>query len=356
MITLTAKISPKSTNSSQISNLSASGSKNNVSAEIGDVLGKKTTQDNPFIIGASSLGDGATFLGKSRSYISFASNIIITIKGNVSNGLVIVFDTLNNRHPKNIYINSKTYLVDSAVFKVEGLPQTTNYIRIPNWNTPNYPKVISGIYLPQEDIYINLSNIISLNGNINYRSDNKLPSYGILSNSGKLEANDNDNSVLELAEKQELTSDMDIVVELNNTLAKISVDVGHFKTKEWEYDNDNRSFSVSLKDDLVEWQDIQVKGINFDPRNPYAVLPNGTMADLYKWLHSTERTPQKYEMLSFEELDAKTQEILNSTSTKYPLLEDGTLWEQWTKLCEVCGLYIYKNNNGKTVCSYVYGG
>jgi hypothetical protein len=60
-------------------------------------------------------------------------------------------------------------------------------------------------------------------------------------------------------------------------------------------------------------------------------------------------------MLQFEELDQKTQDILELTRVDYPLLEDGTLWEQWQKLCEVCGLYIYKNNEGKTVCTYTYG-
>jgi hypothetical protein len=115
------------------------------------------------------------------------------------------------------------------------------------------------------------------------------------------------------------------------------------------------SVSVSLQDNLVEWQEIQIEGFGYDPRNPYKVLANGTMEDLYNWLQNGDRTPTKYRMLRFERLDEQTQNILRYTKIEYPLLKSGSLWEQWTKLCQVCGLYIYKNSQGNTVCSYTYG-
>ena len=126
------------------------------------------------------------------------------------------------------------------------------------------------------------------------------------------------------------------------------------ETTDWDYDNNNRSVSVSLQDDLVEWQNIYVKGFDYDPRNPFKILPNGTMKDLYEiWLY--KEVPSKYRLLEFDELDTITQNILANTKIKYPLLKGGTLWEQFVKLCEVCGLYVYKNKDGKTVCSYTYG-
>jgi hypothetical protein len=57
----------------------------------------------------------------------------------------------------------------------------------------------------------------------------------------------------------------------------------------------------------------------------------------------------------FYQLDTQTQEILKNTKIIYPLLEASTLWQQWNKLCQVCGLYIYKNGKGNIVCSYIYG-
>lgn len=216
------------------------------------------------------------------------------------------------------------------------------------------------IGLSDGDIIIDYKTLISLNRSIFYRNETKLPSYGILSNNGNLEFNDFDGTILSYAERLLLTSDLEIEINLNNTLTGLSEKVGVFKTKDWEYDNNNKTVSVSLKDDLEEWQDIQVKGFSCDPRKPNAVLENKSMADLYKWLQAQDengnyRTPQKYKMLSFDELDEITKKVLNSITIDYPFLNDGTLWEQWQKLCEVCALYIYKNNQGRTVCIYSYG-
>lgn len=209
-----------------------------------------------------------------------------------------------------------------------------------------------GSYIKVEKDFA-LNNLISLERSIFDRSDTKLPSYGILSNNGNLEFNDTNGAFLAYANAGMLVSGLKVHILLNNTLSKSSEQVGVFETDTWDYDNNNRSVSVSLKDDLEEWQDIQVDGFGYDPREPFKIIANGKMSNIYKWLH--KRTPQKYQMLDIEQLDKETQNILESTIIQYPLLESGTLWEQWTKLCQVCGLYIYKNNEGKTVCTYAYG-
>ena len=204
-------------------------------------------------------------------------------------------------------------------------------------------------------IPINYNNLISLNCNINYRGDNKLPSYGIISNVGELEFNDFNGEVLKYAEQLLLTSGSKVVIMLMNTESNYNQIVGSFETRDWDYDNNNRRVSVSLKDDLEEWQDIQVEGFGYDPREPFKIISNGKMSNIYRWLQHKKRTPEKYQMLTFEQLDEKTRNILENTIIQYPLLESANLWEQWTKLCQVCGLYIYKNNEGNTVCTYTYG-
>jgi hypothetical protein len=215
------------------------------------------------------------------------------------------------------------------------------------------------IYIGDEIVEIDYKHLISLNSKITYRSDNKLPSYGIMSNDGRIEFNDIYDTANGLwkfnnyAEEQMLTSDIKVEIVLKNTIAKTEQRVGLYETKDWDYDNDNKSVSVALKDDLEEWQDIFIDGISYDPREPYKVLKNGTMAELYDWLH--RKTLEKYEMLSLSELDDKTRIVLENTKILYPLLESGSLWQQWEKLCQVCALYIYKNNQGKTVCTYTLG-
>lgn len=364
MITLTARIDLMSGNNGTLSSVSSEISKNNISSEIGAILGSKSQGSNPFILGASKLGDGSALSGKVDYFIGsqlsnkngvFEQPYEITISGKDITSFTIEFDKVNNRHPNTIKIDNIEHFVNKSIFTVGGLsPQNSHTIIIDNWNFPNYPLVIASINM-EIRIDINYHNLISLNRSIAYRGDNKLPSYGIISSTGNLEFNDLNGEIKNYAEQMLLTSDLKVVINLNNTLAKTHEQVGIFETRDWDYDNDNRSVSVSLKDDLEEWQDIQVQGFNYDPREPFKIIADGKMSNVYRWLQNKEITPEKYNMLTFEELDTKTRNILESTIIQYPLLESANLWEQWQKVCEVCGLYIYKNNEGKTVCTYTYG-
>ena len=190
------------------------------------------------------------------------------------------------------------------------------------------------------------SNLLSLERKIIDRSDIKLPSYGVISNAGQMAFIDKNKRFLGYANNGSLVSGIPIEIYLTDTLSKKSERVGIFYSDKWNYDNNNREVSVSLKDDLEEWQDIQVERINYDPRNPFKVFH--TMADLYKVLHKL--TDDKYKMLSFSSLDEGTRWQLERIAIPYPLLESGSLWAQWDKLCQVCRLHIHKNNIGQTVC------
>lgn len=203
------------------------------------------------------------------------------------------------------------------------------------------------------EIEFNRRNIINIESSIFLRSDISLPSWGIISNSGRLTFKDIDKKFLYFADAGWLVEGLKVQMFLKDTLLKKQEMLGTFYTDVWEYDNDNFEVSVSLKDDLEEWQDISVSGFDYDPRNPSKILQNQNMKDFYEWLE--ERTPEKYNVLPFEQLDEKVKYILLATEIKYPYLQSGTLWSAWKKLCEVCGLYLYKNNRGQTVCKYSYG-
>jgi hypothetical protein len=200
---------------------------------------------------------------------------------------------------------------------------------------------------------IGKKNIISLQSSIFDRSDISKPSFGIFSNSGNLEFNDNYGRVISLSQEGLLLDPCKVEIFVENKIFGLSEKIGTYYTDDWSYDNDNGVVSVSFKDDLEEWQDIYVKGFIYDPRKPYSVLANGSMENLYRWLR--ERTPSKYNMVDFNELNESVRSILANTIIEYPSLKDGFLWSQWLKLCDVCGLYIYKNKEGKTTCSYTYG-
>lgn len=203
------------------------------------------------------------------------------------------------------------------------------------------------------EIPINKKNALSIDGSIIDRANIILPSWGIISNTGRLSFVDYDGTIKKRAEDLKLTENLKVSILLQNTITKKEKQLNNFLTSKWDYDSNDKKVLVTLKDGLEEWQDIQIEGFDFDIRNPAKVLPNKNMADLYKWLQY--RTPTKYFMKPFDSLDVETKNILNATMIVYPLLNSGTLWAQWTKLCVACGLYIYRTPQGETTCSYNYG-
>ena len=345
MITLTAKINLLSGDNKDISLNYSNASKNNISSEISSVIGVKTEAKNPFILGKSKLGDGATFSSGVNYFIGRISSIAIKDEQSKLDNLTIEFDTINNRHPNRIRIDGIEYIDDDAIFTVANLTPSSNHtIEILDWNTEGFPIVITGIYT-SITIEIDRRNILSLESSIFDRADLKLPSFGIISNTGNIEFNDTNGEIRDYAEKLLLAKGSKCEIRLNNTLIEGASEViGTFETNEWDYDNDKRLVSVSLKDDLEEWQDINVEGLDLQTEKSFNWL--------YKYLWGITTANGNYNMLSINKLDENTQAVLNNTYIQYPLLESGSLWQQWTKLCQVCQLHIYKNNDGVIVCRY----
>jgi hypothetical protein len=277
------------------------------------------------------------------------------ITDNPCNELSLSFDKSNNNYPKTIKIDEIEYEVNSveSTFKELNTSNIHN-IEIENWTSPASKFIISGI---QSNLYISneitRKQIISFASNCIDRDLDTNISYGIISNRGNLSFIDNSGDYKALAENNLLTDEIKIEAFLNNTLTKTRQKIATFNAETWNYDNNNNAVNVSLKDDLEEWQDIQVEGFDYDVRFPTKILPNKNMADLYKLLYA--KTPNKYKMISFSSLDANTKDILEKTTIPYPTLKSGSLWSQWTKLCVACGLHIYKNPQGNTICVYKNG-
>ncbi len=363
MITLTAKIDLLSGDNRALTLGSHNLSVNNISSDLSAVVGVKKTGSNPFIFGVSKFGDGSVFSDGVDYFIgdqlsdengNFATPYEFTIKSNGVNikTLSFDFDVVNGRHPNKITLvspsNKEFYEQDNdPLFTITGLEEASEYtIRIDNWNTPNAPIVITGIYV-QVSIEIDRRNLISIRSSIFDRSDLKLPSFGIISNTGSIEFNDTNGEILDYAKKLLLEKGLKCEIKLNNSLVDgASETIGVFETDEWNYDNDNRVVSVSLKDDLEEWQEINVAAISYDPRK----IEHKPFSWLYERLWGLTNT--NYPMLSLSKLDEETRSVLTNTYISYPLLESGSLWQSWQKLCEVCQLHIYKNNDGIVVCRY----
>jgi hypothetical protein len=197
-----------------------------------------------------------------------------------------------------------------------------------------------------EFINLDYRNSLSLERNIQDRSDISMPSYGIISNGGSLRFIDADGSIRSLAEQRQLKSGMAVNFSLNNTSTNASAPVGEFLTVQWDYDKNNKQVFVAIRDELEEWQEILFTPIKY---NPY-FEKDLSFEWLYKYLY--ELTPSKYSMLEFEELDDVTKSIISNSKFEFFILEANNLWSAWTHLCQACLCHIYKTNNGRTVCRY----
>lgn len=189
-------------------------------------------------------------------------------------------------------------------------------------------------------------NLVSVSIDNYDRADLNLPSWGVISNGGNLEFLDWDGKILEKANKNQLTSGFDIEIYLNNTENGAQELIGVKKTDTWDYDNNNYHVSVQLIDDLMEWQDIQIAGISFNPINPNP--QNGKY--FYEQLYGF--TPNKYNMTPYNSLDPATKAHLQSITVKYPILKPSSLWDAWNKFCMAFQLHIFKDKDGTTMCYY----
>ncbi len=358
MITLTAKIDILKDNGTINTVGGVSG--NNISvSSLNDVKNTRKTGSNPFLLGTSKLGSGATlssgenyFIAKKTKTVDETYTIIVVGKNLVA--LTIVFDEYNNQYPQTIVLSgtdlNETYINNDAVFTVTFSPRNSFTLHCSNFTKPEYPLVVHGLYA-NLSIDIELNTLLNVDVNKTDRSDVNLPSYGIISNSGLIEFMDKNGEVKEYAEQSLLKGGLKTEISINNTLVKNpqkKETVSVMYTEAWTYNNKNSTVSVSLKDDLEEWQYIQVNGIDYDPRNKQPK----NFKFLYDYLYNC--TPKKYNLLNFDRLDSTTKNILKETYIKYPLLQGASLWSEFDKLCQVCQLHIYKDND-ETVCRYLGG-
>lgn len=208
-------------------------------------------------------------------------------------------------------------------------------------------KLIATIENPNgSNIVIDSRNAISMERNIQDRSDFKLPSFGIISNSGNLKFIDTDGTIRNLAEFKQLKDGMPAKIELVDTVSGVSSVVGTMLTRDWNYDVNNKQVSVKLHDGLAEWQNIQI------PKDYYSHTSNTPIYAhiIYDKLHSY--VPSSYNMMRYNDLDPQTKDRIISRNV-FPLFYDvSTLWGIWNEFCKFLQLHIYVNSVGQTVCMY----
>ena len=350
----------------QTDSISITPSGNNISASIADVVSVRRSGSNPFLFGASKLGNGEVFSSGEPYFIgselsdengnfetpytlSFSINNLDTSNIN----FFILFDTYNNAYPKTIrgeiydgsnlittltVVQNETLFIFSYASSITG--DNINFkVIINDWSMPKYPVRIQSIYTGIK-LFADRRNMLSLSAPIKDRSDNEQPSYGIISNSGSLSIIDGTGEIKEYARMKLLTPDLNVQIWLEDTLTKKKQSIGKFKTNKWTYNNNNFEVNIELKDDLEEWQNYTISGIRF--RNF-----NETAFGVYTFISDEINQIYGYDFV----IDEKTEYLLKGIIIENFYLSKGTLWEEFIKLCDIAGLNIYKNNNDEIVVS-----
>lgn len=198
------------------------------------------------------------------------------------------------------------------------------------------------ITLADETVYdIDKRNLLSLDTTIVDRSDITMPSWGIISNRGNIRFVDYNGKINHLVELNALQDKQKCSLYLTDTLNGTQALVGELYATKWDYDTNSKQVSVTLQDELIEWQDISFAGLIMSAEELTAMEYIGILQDWY--------IPKKY---SFAPFDPKTTTILQEYKIKHAYLKKSSLWGTLNKFCEMLGLHIFKNFKNKIVISY----
>ena len=194
-------------------------------------------------------------------------------------------------------------------------------------------------------ILIGKRNKRSIEVDILSRDSIETPSWGIISNRGTVSfIDDAEGSLYKYAASGALRSGYPIEIFCENTITKKSERIAYMFTEKWNYNNNNRNVSVSIKDDLERFQEIQFSGIELSQ--------SSTLYDIYEIFKSAS---QRYGF-SFSPLKDEVRDILKATTIEFPVISAGNLWSKWDNLCKCACIYIYKNHDNEVELNYYYGG
>lgn len=331
---------------------------NAISKGLSNVFNTQKKAQNPFILGSNKLGKGANLISQVDYYISGLS-YLSDIDGNFPDttqltihspetiyNITICFDIIGGYHPKSVTVGDKTFVDDDAIFTIPIENGATDIvIEISNWNAPNRPLVIQGVYVSAK-LDLDFTNTTSISNTISDRAEITRPSYGIISNTGDCEFIDSNGEIKDLIELGIIKSGEKLSIYLKNSLNNNTDLIGIKYAYNWDYDSDIKSVRLELKDALEQWQSIAFEGFYFDTK--YGIETNQKRAsEIYEMLKSA--TPSNFE---FADLDRETSDVLYRTMIYYPQLTANSLWNAWEKFCNLCLLHIFIEKNGKVKCVY----
>jgi hypothetical protein len=366
MITVLAKINISSAGADAISEATINQKGLDFANKISNIVNNSVSGKNPFILGTSALGSGAVFTkyGVDLGYYigqpcgengEFSADNVLTFK--VENGveaITVEFAKETNEYAVSIFLFDmsdpqtplKSWVNDDPIFTAKySFEAGKQYgFLFETWSKPNSRLVLQGFYSKSEFVFDRRS-IISTDTKIADRNSFDEPSFGIFSNSGTLELRDLDGEIYDAVREGIIAGGTKVSIWIKNTITKREVRVADMFTDTFNYDADNRTLSVTLKNNLGDMQSQTGEAIYIDP----TISQFSTLYDVYNTIR--EKTREKLPFLNFKVLDEETTSHLQSIRINFHL-EEASIWAQWEKLCVVAQCHLYQDDDGDCVFKY----
>lgn len=202
-----------------------------------------------------------------------------------------------------------------------------------------------------QNLEIKKNNSISIDFEKLSRQNDYLPSWGIVSNSGRISFRDNGKKILGYINSRIIKRGKKVKIFLKNTISKKERQVGHFYVSDFNYDEYSLSAQMDLTDGLLEWQEQQIDPLVFDVHSGTA----NSFKSIYKYLYGQIPSSSKVRMKSFDELDNETKAFLGKNFVKFPFIDTCSLWSAFDSFAKATQTYIFVGKDGVVDCKY-FGG
>ena len=186
---------------------------------------------------------------------------------------------------------------------------------------------------------VDKSSILEISSQNKAKIEPNKPTFGIIAGSGRIVFKDIDKKFVTFVRQGLLGADNKVVIYLTNTITGKKEIVGSWTSQKWDYDVDDSSMTISLRDDIEDLQEIEVN----DTARYISLVQNPMSAlELFEYVQGI--TPERY---VFEELSLEVRELLSNITITYAYLEAGSLWGYYEDICQLALLYMYKTPEGK---------
>lgn len=175
------------------------------------------------------------------------------------------------------------------------------------------------------------------------RSNPSLPSWGIQSNSGKLQMRDDEKLIHDLKINGSLANSyINVYLKANSR----KVELGKFKVSDVYKEPQSEIITLEFADVLPSWQNIQLKKYYYPYEQKVSVkVIIDTIIARANFVASSS---------IFLYADDATDEWLKNYFIPFPIIDEGSLWSQMSKICEISSCYIYCDEIGMP--NIYYGG